>query len=458
MTPCSKDCTNFIRSSKMSLTKLIHILNLKIIDIEEYFSTVDQIKNVFLNTPWKLRELDLEAISKLLRLLLLYPSDSKSVDSIVKHGINLSSLQVALLLGNVQQLKWSFKNGEQFNGPEWYTDSLIKCLYYKTDYEVLKDVLRFLLGEGHLDYEFENSKGENLLFTFIRYFAARIDNHDAAEIAKILIESGIPIKNEDGSSWAPLFYCIQLENLPLVSLLIDKGVDIKNNQCVSKAAETNNIFVLDLLLSSGADINYKTFNGSTALHRACKLSKLQSIGFLMQKGADFNAENNDGKTPFELVRSHCYNYDECIEIVVKFISKLNFENFPVSEKNMNLIQSNSKARKHFDMCISELNQLKNAVFYAPYSYYFVLKTSKKGMKKLSNLTKNEEFVEKFQENLGRFSCYKDELQNIFEGAIKLRNESIIIASRLYSIFGKLLPDTVIEKLTENLTVKDVPLQ
>lgn len=45
----------------------------------------------------------------------------------------------------------------------------------------------------------------------------------------------------------------------------------------------------------------------------------------------------------------------------------------------------------------------------------------KNIEKLVELTKNKELVLKFEENLHTFTCYDYELRNIFDEAVKIRD-------------------------------------
>lgn len=73
------------------------------------------------------------------------------------------------------------------------------------------------------------------------------------------------------------------------------------------------------------------------------------------------------------------------------------------------------------------------------------------------LTKNEEFVTSFMKKLKTFSFYKDELHKILKEAVKMKDRSVIVDSRLKFIFGDALPDVVLSVLAEHLTVEDLPL-
>lgn len=56
-----------------------------------------------------------------------------------------------------------------------------------------------------------------------------------------------------------------------------------------------------------------------------------------------------------------------------------------------------------------------------------------------------------------FSLYDSKIKKIFDEAVKLKNSSIVVESRLTAIFNDYLPAVIIEKLAGNLTDTDLPL-
>ena len=51
------------------------------------------------------------------------------------------------------------------------------------------------------------------------------------------------------------------------------------------------------LCEKGADINAKTSNGVTLLHRACIDGTLDAVKYLCENNAQVNARNMEGNTP-----------------------------------------------------------------------------------------------------------------------------------------------------------------
>lgn len=446
----------------MRLQELITELNSRFRQ-RNFFIVMGDIEILVFKNPQLLKKIDFEAGSKLLRIVVrdwvLYP---RLIKSIINYEDCLNPLQQALIRSNIKLAESLLKNGVKPEGPEWFVDSLVKCLFWRKNIYVRKDMLVLFIKYG-LDTGFKNFEGENLLNQFIRFVSQ--NDQDAVEIAEILIKSGNLVNEVDKDGGTPFLKSIDSGNLLLLSFLIENGAHVNHRPesgdidlCpLIIAAQYNNKNLIELLIQKGADVNYK-IDGWTALHEACCINSEQAISILLQKGANLNAEDNDGSTPFSLLDpERDYNYNICLKTIVKEFARLNFESLPISRENVELIQGNLKARKYFDLCTIELNKMSNTVFYASYSYNFVFKASKNNFRKLVHLTKNKEFVEKFKSNLKLFFNYKNDLQRIFNEAIRVKNELLIVEARLITIFENFFPVVVIKVLADNLSVKDLPL-
>ena len=66
------------------------------------------------------------------------------------------------------------------------------------------------------------------------------------------------------------------------------------------AAKTGNVQQLNLLLSSGADVNSRDNGSWTPLHWAVHEGHKEAVKLLVSKGADVNAKDKDGWTPLFL--------------------------------------------------------------------------------------------------------------------------------------------------------------
>jgi ankyrin repeat protein len=61
-----------------------------------------------------------------------------------------------------------------------------------------------------------------------------------------------------------------------------------------------------LLISKGADVNAKGYDGATPLRVAALFGHTTTAKFLISKGADVNAKTNDGKTPLQCAGRESY--------------------------------------------------------------------------------------------------------------------------------------------------------
>lgn len=185
--------------------------------------------------------------------------------------------------------------------------------------------------------------------------------------------------------------------------------------------------------------------------------KDQLISLLIRKGADISIKTKNGKTVLSVLKPHRVNYDDCVNVLIKEFAKLTFLSLPVPSADMEFIQSVPKTQRYFEQSVNELKQMSNTKFYGSHTHFSVLMMTK-NMKKLRRLTQNEEFLEKFENSLPTFSCYGNDLRIVVEEAIQLRDELRAVVSRLIAVFKNFLPDIVIRKLAENLTLQDLPLE
>lgn len=375
-------------------------------------------------------------------------SKSKIAEILIKHGasVNLNAptmldlkdgypLLISLINNNLKFAELLKKNGAKFDG------------------------------------KFRNQNGENLLHIFIKCAGEHVD---AVKITEILINDGVLLDEFDNDGFVPLHRAVEKSNIDLTSFLIKKGADVNIKSPkygffpLFLAVTTGNDNLVNLLLSHGAEVNAKTNFGGTALHQACINNEEKTISLLLQKGANVNVKDNNGSTPFsfmiddqpQVIFHGGYRYAPMINIepiapMLKEFAKLIFEDKPVFKEDLDLILVNSEVREYFEQCKCEILLMANTTFYHSYTYYSVLKMSK-NMVKLANLITNKEFVAAYEKNLS-FSCYNNDLLKILNQAIKARDEAAVVYSRLNSVLKNFLPELVIEKLRDNLTIKDLPL-
>ena len=106
-----------------------------------------------------------------------------------------------------------------------------------------------------------------------------------------------------GSSF--LFYAVLHQSLAVLIYFLDEcGADPNSfgteeygkRTCLSKAVSLDSMFMVEILLARGADINGVSFGCETAIATACFMNNLEMIKFLVENGANItiqiNNENN----------------------------------------------------------------------------------------------------------------------------------------------------------------------
>jgi hypothetical protein len=127
-------------------------------------------------------------------------------------------------------------------------------------------------------------------------------------------EKGIETRKISGSyihesTKNPLFWAVRNEHTDATELLLKSGTnpnEITDNfmkeTCIKLAARLGNINIMQILLSYGADINFKSGLGKTALHDAASRDNLEVIKFLIENDADISIADHKGKTPLDCIK------------------------------------------------------------------------------------------------------------------------------------------------------------
>lgn len=387
---------------------------------------------------------------------------------LIKHGADVNSssihmlktpLQTAILMGDVNYSTFLLQKGGRLKGPEWENRNLMQYVY-GAPIAKQKEILQLLVQHG---FNTKTSYNTNYIHLTIRAELRKPGTVDVVGITKILLDSGVPVNDFDECRQSALLMAILMRNPDLVSLLLERGAhfDVKirtpagvetNFLCV--AIQKNSKAIIDLLLKYGVDVNGKTEFGWTALHTACVNRRVEAVSHLIQKGALLNVEDQGGRTPFSYLNPEEFNAPD-VPTITAMIKQMAIKCFyvdPVSPKDMDLIFSYHPLTQLFQQCTAELFQLFRFKFHKNYTYDRVWNMSNGNIKKLANLTKNEEFVSSFTKNLASLHFYKDEFERILKEAIRIRNELLVVDQKLKTAFGDSFPSKVIEKLANNLTL------
>lgn len=366
-----------------------------------------------------------------------------------------SFLVCSIHTGNLKLTEVLLKKGVSFfEDTEWYEVFQLCEAIVRT--EKPKQMLALLIEHG-MDTKFRSKKGHNILDTLVEL--ADKKDPDVEEIVEMILETGVSINECDDVGTSPILRAVLRNHVPLIGILIRKGADVNSKlknglDCLHIAVYCSNEEMVDLLITSGARVNALNSTFS-ALHVACMDNHHNIIDLLIRKGARTDVKCNS-KTPFALLKPREYSYERSLIVMVKEFSRLIFGKLAISDEDMDLMQKTPSAKKHFERCTMELEEMAKRKFYPPYSYYWVLKMSRK-IGRLASLTKNHELVSSFEANVGGFSYYKDDLERIFEEAKMVRDRLEVVQSRLHEIFKDYLPDVVVDKLAVNLGIEDLPM-
>lgn len=155
------------------------------------------------------------------------------------------------------------------------------------------------------------------------YFAARLGLLPAVEL--LLREEPNLATDQNGNGSSALHHAAKSDfDVPaLVSILIDRGLDVDSRDDMGStplhnAAVAENLETVRLLLDHGADINTKDSMGLTALHKAVAGGRLSSIRLLLDSGAVVEAKDALGRTPMHLMVCFAEHGAAVMDILLQF--------------------------------------------------------------------------------------------------------------------------------------------
>jgi len=133
-------------------------------------------------------------------------------------------------------------------------------------------------------------------------FQIALINKNLENIKKILTKEPSLVNQLNYDGVPPLAVAIFLEDLEIMSLLIQNGadchyVDAQNENLIYKIAAKKNKEMLNLLLKSGVSIDEAMGKSPPALITACNNQERDIMEFLIQAGADVNIVDHEGNTP-----------------------------------------------------------------------------------------------------------------------------------------------------------------
>ena len=165
-----------------------------------------------------------------------------------------------------------------------------------------------------------------------------IEKGTIENVQYLVDEKGVDVNKKDGMKFTPLHRAAQEGSIEVTKYLVSKGADIHAKSwngttpihspanveiaefLISQGADVNsrgssgwtplhyeaywksNTDVANFLISQGADVDAQDDNGETPLHQAAIAGKIGFVRFLVSKGANVHAKDKKGKTPIDFAR------------------------------------------------------------------------------------------------------------------------------------------------------------
>jgi ankyrin repeat protein len=118
------------------------------------------------------------------------------------------------------------------------------------------------------------------------------------EIAEILLNSGADVNFHTPASETPLHQAVKYNRLEVADLLIDRGADMYQSAAMYVATHQNYRAMIELLIAKGVDINYQDSRVNTSLHTAANEGHVEIAELLLANGAQVNIQTKaQAKTP-----------------------------------------------------------------------------------------------------------------------------------------------------------------
>ena len=128
----------------------------------------------------------------------------------------------------------------------------------------------------------------------------------------ILLESGVrttlprsssPSSSSSSSSPSPLPSTVNYKNLTPAPIDYKVDIESKSHSALCWAAIHNHKDVLEMLISTGANINLQNKDGNTALILSSYQGHTDIVSILIKANADINLKNKDGYTAYDISKS-----------------------------------------------------------------------------------------------------------------------------------------------------------
>ncbi|KAK0107435.1 Ankyrin repeat domain-containing protein 16 [Cadophora gregata f. sp. sojae] len=187
------------------------------------------------------------------------------------------------------------------------------------------DVLRLLIEKGaDVDAQIDQPDCWSHARTALsaaceeKYFMDNIE-----ENVRILLEAGADPNRQLGKKGTPFLVALSSGNVPAAKVILDMGLAdlgsalLANEAPLMVAATRGQAEMCEFLIERGCDVNIRTSYGDeyTPLHNAAGYGNAETVNILISAGAEIEARNFDGRRPLHMASFK--GKDECARELLK---------------------------------------------------------------------------------------------------------------------------------------------
>ncbi|KAL3859954.1 hypothetical protein ACJMK2_010133 [Sinanodonta woodiana] len=173
-------------------------------------------------------------------------------------------------------------------------------------FKAIKDgdipLVNFYFGWNTTSVEESEDENDSASLTFGDMCHPLCQCSKCQQIQKFGKSTSLNVNCTNSQGMTPLHVATLYEQVELVKLFISKGANnniqtVKNISPLHRACYVNNKEIAFLLITNGASVNAKDSYGETALHLCCGKGSKEIAEYLLQNGAEVNVINVLGNTP-----------------------------------------------------------------------------------------------------------------------------------------------------------------
>lgn len=314
-----------------------------------------------------------------------------------------------------------------------YTALYWACSYRGDNYDIVK-----LLLDSGVDCDARSLPSDARPPDMLLCVA--LANSTNPEVIKLLLNYGADVRAVTDSGESTLHYAA-INRLPdMVEIILNQGIDI---QCSSSgctalhyAVSHQNPEVCEVLLRRGANVNARASSDYTPLTVAVDGDCQRTIKVLLKYGANVYDEYA-GMSVLEI--AHEVNKSENVKILIQKMAEMEILSLSIYKDDWRLIESSEEYRSHYDeyreVCLRELQSMKDTKFYEHVSVYKIFVGSKK---ELRGYARNEDLVSALDARVyeNKFPIYFTFFNERFHAEVDEQKSRKIAASTLSLALSK----------------------